>query len=166
MAKSITYPGIQETATSISHGLYNLAQFSVKKNTGDEVILESQVSPLNAPVSIQVRTQGVTNVYTNTGVPVPNQYFVRSGARVTISVIANGVATDSDAAENRSATIADEEIIIPTKSTMSFTFLKSGYISGTDLNKACNMLLSVPFDTTGASHWDNLLRGNVNPKEY
>lgn len=135
------------------------ADFRVKKQSENEVILTNLTSPLDRPEHIRVSVQNVSNIYSNTDIDssvyAPSKRGVSLLAQLTETI---SVTDDSD---------PDYRVDLP----VSFHFVAkvpvNENIDATVIEEGFARLLSTLYETnsTAPTRINSILRGSLTPKD-
>lgn len=148
------------TALPFQRALVNFgADFRVRKNTGNEVILTNLTSPIDRPETIRFAWTETNNGYNNTDIDMS----VRSASTKGVNLLVQLNETVSFGDD----TDPDYRVDIPLKVNFTIGTVASEHMDVVQIERAISRLLSALFET-GSSNHDRLkalLRGSLVPKD-
>lgn len=135
------------------------ADFAVKENTTDKVVLTNRTSPLNQPEYIRYGYQNVSNIYSGTGIDPSVMATTKRG----VSVV--GQVDDTISVTCASEASCDKTIMLPVSAHWVIKTPISQYISTEMLLDLLLRAVSTAFATTevGSNRLEAIIRGALKP---
>lgn len=148
------------TSLALERRLLNLgADFRVKQNGPNELVLTNLTSPVDRPETIRIARSEVSDIYKNTDIAPAVQSPSKRGINLLIQI--NQTVKVSDSVD------ADFVQYLPVSFHAVAKFPATEYFKAADLLDLLGGLCSIPFDTgsDSESRLAGLMRGSLVPKD-